>query len=528
MGVESWSTTAASNNSASPNGAPEGMAPSGVNDTIRQNMASVRTFLENAQWFNFGYTHTYSSGTVFTIASTDYTSTYSVGRRIKAVGSSTGTIYGTIITTSYSSSTTVTVSWDSGSLSNESLTVSLSVLTNTNSAVPYINKQAADVASATTIDLNAIRGELVDVTGTTTITTITLAQGHTRIIRFTGILTFTHGASLVLPTSANITTVAGDYAIVSGYASSVVRCVGYFRADGTPLTSPTTATNLTVSGKFSFSAASSITAASGGLTVTESNHIFEGEGAASDDITDFAGGVDGQIVEGSITDATHILTFKHGSGNILCEGNKDIQVANTAWQIRVKYRASDTKYLVWVVNNKAEDLLDIQTASATAAFEFKNLSNAYSAYKVKLDYILPTTSGKALLAKISTDNGANYIGANYQVLATNASSASAVGSAAQGTTQFNITGNYDNDVNWGIINTSTKGACGEFIIYDPANASHHKIMESKLRYYNAASAWTDANAVAQYTGSTTAINAFEILFDSNTISSGVARLYGIR
>lgn len=39
--VSEWSTTAASNNSAAPNGAPEGMAPSGVNDVIRENMAAL-------------------------------------------------------------------------------------------------------------------------------------------------------------------------------------------------------------------------------------------------------------------------------------------------------------------------------------------------------------------------------------------------------------------------------------------------------------------------------------------------------
>jgi hypothetical protein len=41
LGVKSYSTTAASNNSASPNGFPEGMAPSGVNDSARQLMAVV-------------------------------------------------------------------------------------------------------------------------------------------------------------------------------------------------------------------------------------------------------------------------------------------------------------------------------------------------------------------------------------------------------------------------------------------------------------------------------------------------------
>lgn len=39
--VKSWSTSAASNNSASPNGWPENMPPSGVNDSARENMAAI-------------------------------------------------------------------------------------------------------------------------------------------------------------------------------------------------------------------------------------------------------------------------------------------------------------------------------------------------------------------------------------------------------------------------------------------------------------------------------------------------------
>lgn len=123
-----------------------------------------------------------------------------------------------------------------------------------------INTQGADVASASTINLDTATGDLVDVTGTTTITAVTLAQGKCRTVRFTGILTFTHGASLVLPGSANITTAAGDFAILRGYASSVVRCVGYFRADGTPVTTPTAAqgASLVLLGSGSASSSASI------------------------------------------------------------------------------------------------------------------------------------------------------------------------------------------------------------------------------------------------------------------------------
>lgn len=87
----------------------------------------------------------------------------------------------------------------------------------------------ADIASAATIDLEAATGDLVDVTGTTTITAITLDEGHQRTVGFTGSLTLTHGASLVLPDQASIKTAAGDFATFRGYAAGVVRCVSYQR-----------------------------------------------------------------------------------------------------------------------------------------------------------------------------------------------------------------------------------------------------------------------------------------------------------
>lgn len=90
----------------------------------------------------------------------------------------------------------------------------------------------ADIASATSINLNVATGNLIDVTGTTAISTIVLADGAERAVRFTGALTLTHGANLVLPGSANITTAAGDFAILRGYAGGVVRCAVYTRSNG--------------------------------------------------------------------------------------------------------------------------------------------------------------------------------------------------------------------------------------------------------------------------------------------------------
>lgn len=83
------------------------------------------------------------------------------------------------------------------------------------------------IASAATLDLSTTGAGVVDVTGTTTVTAITLPAGHTKTLRFAGALTLTNGASLVLLGGANVTTAAGDFAVMRGFASGVVRCMSY-------------------------------------------------------------------------------------------------------------------------------------------------------------------------------------------------------------------------------------------------------------------------------------------------------------
>ncbi len=90
-------------------------------------------------------------------------------------------------------------------------------------------------ASAGTVNLDTATGDYVEITGTTTITAITLANGQERTCRFSGILTLTNGASLILPTGANIATAAGDVAVFRGEPSGVVRCVSFLRANGRAL-----------------------------------------------------------------------------------------------------------------------------------------------------------------------------------------------------------------------------------------------------------------------------------------------------
>ena len=91
---------------------------------------------------------------------------------------------------------------------------------------PY--RQGANVASSSTLNLDAAAdGDYLHVTGTATITAITLQNGEEKSVVFDGSLTLTNSASLVLPGGSNIGTAAGDCAIFRGEASGVVRCTMY-------------------------------------------------------------------------------------------------------------------------------------------------------------------------------------------------------------------------------------------------------------------------------------------------------------
>lgn len=96
--------------------------------------------------------------------------------------------------------------------------------------------KAANVASASTVDLGAVVGRFVDVTGTTTITSFgTVAAGIWRIVTFTGALTLTHNAtSLILPGGANITTAAGDSMVAESLGSGNWKIHIYMPAAGYP------------------------------------------------------------------------------------------------------------------------------------------------------------------------------------------------------------------------------------------------------------------------------------------------------
>ena len=123
--------------------------------------------------------------------------------------------------------------------------------------------QPANLASAATTDIGAQNTVLLNITGTTTITSFGTNYNGPRYVRFDGVLTLTHNATtLILPGGANITTAAGDSAIVvpNGTPANGWRVLGYQKADGTTIaTSKIQPISASVSGNALTISASSLT-----------------------------------------------------------------------------------------------------------------------------------------------------------------------------------------------------------------------------------------------------------------------------
>ena len=154
MAIKNYSTTASSNTAVNGSSLAEGMSPSAVNNSMREIVKDIRDGFNDKEWFilgdgDQGTTFTRASASSITVAS-DISSSHHVGRRVKVVGSNTGTIYGKIATSSYSSpNTTITFTFDSGTISSSDTTVDVYVgSTFSNPATPVIDEDDMSSDSA--------------------------------------------------------------------------------------------------------------------------------------------------------------------------------------------------------------------------------------------------------------------------------------------------------------------------------------------------------------------------------------------
>jgi hypothetical protein len=250
MGIPSYSTTASSNNSAPPNGAPEGMAPSAVNDTMRQIMADIRTQHEDAQWIDYGHTPTRIDNDTFTVPG-DQTAIYDAGRRVKLVGATTG--YATISASAFSAVTTVDVTMDSGNVPASLASVAVGILTGASNAIPTLaaaqipSLATSKITSGTFADARIAASNVTqhqaalaidtdqlttDYTNADTSTSFTVGDGHAESIRR---FTSSSAITVTLPNSIPTNWAVGDSMVFirGGTGTVTFSSAGTIRSPGT-------------------------------------------------------------------------------------------------------------------------------------------------------------------------------------------------------------------------------------------------------------------------------------------------------
>ena len=183
----------------------------------------------------------YVSTTSFTLTG-NQTTNFSNGTRIKALVTA-GTVYGTVISSAYSTFTTITVVLDnSANLDSGLTTVQYGLLSGTNTSKPVsFGNTPITIASASTVDLGSAPTTQVIVSGVNTIGSFGSAPiGTMRWVRFTGSLTVTYNVStMILPQAQNLIVGPGDSLLMTSLGSSSWICTNYFPIN------PATTSNVT-------------------------------------------------------------------------------------------------------------------------------------------------------------------------------------------------------------------------------------------------------------------------------------------
>ncbi len=229
MTVSNYSTTSANNTSINSISIAEGMPPSNVNNAIRNELADLRTYLNDKEWFIVGdrdgaCTFTRASATSVTVASTNVTSDYHTNRRVKIVGGNTGTIFGIVASSSFSTNTTINFTFDSGSISGSDTTVDVYLgAPYTNPSVPVVNDNNLGTSQILPPSQNSVKqyvdtqitGQDLDISDGSTAIAIDLDSETLGLLGGTGIDSTASGNNVTLAIDSTVATLTGSQTLTN-------------------------------------------------------------------------------------------------------------------------------------------------------------------------------------------------------------------------------------------------------------------------------------------------------------------------
>ena len=249
--IKTWSTAAASNDMAVPDGAPEGWNSANVNNWGRETMAAVRRWYDQAEWLDFGHTPSYSNATTFSVP-TDQTAKYVARRRFRADDGGS-LLYGEVVSSTYSApNTSIVVAMDGAGLTSSLTGVALAILT-PGQGEPIVRSVSAMFVSTTLSVSGAAKiGGDLSVGGTTNLQALSIS----------GSLNVGTQATIGTTLTVNGAFTAADTAAISGDASigGNLKVTGDIETPGRISASGTVnATQLQLSGDASIGGALAVT-----------------------------------------------------------------------------------------------------------------------------------------------------------------------------------------------------------------------------------------------------------------------------
>lgn len=132
---------------------------------------------------------------------------------------------------------------------------------------------------------------------------------------------------------------------------------------GSPITKKITKANFVLDTDLNLKAATELTIAAGVITATQSSHKLQPASGVADDLDTINGMSEGDILFVYVSDeGTDTITIKHGTGNISCIGDADVDLSEGA---AIFYSDGTTAYLIGGggggVTNPLDANLDLST-----------------------------------------------------------------------------------------------------------------------------------------------------------------------
>jgi hypothetical protein len=165
-------------------------------------------------------------------------------------------------------------------------------------------------------------------------------------------------------------------------------------------------------------------------------------------------------------------------------------------------------------------LLEQHTASASASLDFTScISSTFDEYQIEFINIVPSTDGALLWMRVSTNGGSSYdSGANYSFRYWRFAGGS-VAAAGSGDTKIVLTEAIDDNALWGVV--------GSLKLYNPLSTSIRTIVNGQLAFQQTLAGGLEQSLPFGVYDSTTAVDAFQFLMHTGTITSGTIRVYGL-